>query len=122
MIEIPRITPEGAKELVDGGERVLFVDARSVESYAKANEQIPGSLRVPPGDASAYVDQLEKTGATVVAYCTCLNEQSSARVVLTLRQAGYDKAFALLGGFDAWRDAGLPLEPLGGGPAHAPMP
>jgi hypothetical protein len=34
-------------------------------------------------------------------------------VALFLRGRGY-RAFALLGGFNAWRDAGLPLLPLTG--------
>jgi rhodanese-related sulfurtransferase len=48
-------------------------------------------------------------------------------VALQLRQLGFSKAFALTGGFDAWKDAGLPLEALatGGarpnGDAHQPM-
>jgi len=33
-------------------------------------------------------------------------------VALQLRQLGFSKAFALAGGFDAWRDGGLPLEAL----------
>ena len=68
--DIPRITPEGVKDLLDAGQKVLFVDARSVDAYARASEQIPGSTRVPPGDAPAHIDQLKKTGAIIVAYCT----------------------------------------------------
>lgn len=33
-------------------------------------------------------------------------------MALQLRQLGLPKAFALDGGFDAWKDAGLPLEAL----------
>lgn len=68
--DIPRITPEGAKDLVDRGQSVVFVDARSPDAYARASEQIPGAIRVPVADADAYVDRLKKTGATIVAYCT----------------------------------------------------
>jgi 3-mercaptopyruvate sulfurtransferase SseA len=48
-------------------------------------------------------------------------------VALQLRQLGFPKAFALDGGFDAWKDADLPLEALtsrGARPksdAHQPM-
>jgi rhodanese-related sulfurtransferase len=47
-------------------------------------------------------------------------------VALQLRELGF-RAFALTGGFDAWKSAGLPVEPLRrGDPAenatlHQPM-
>ena len=43
-------------------------------------------------------------------------------MVQLLREAGYHEAYALLGGFNAWRDSGLPVAPVGGGEAHAPTP
>ena len=48
-------------------------------------------------------------------------------MALQLRQLGLPKAFALDGGFDAWKDAGLPLEALAtrkarpNSDAHQPM-
>ncbi|HYS82320.1 MAG TPA: hypothetical protein VEM76_16545 [Anaeromyxobacteraceae bacterium] len=48
-------------------------------------------------------------------------------MALQLRQLGLSKAFALAGGFEAWREAGLPLEVLATGSArpnrdaHQPM-
>jgi 3-mercaptopyruvate sulfurtransferase SseA len=34
-------------------------------------------------------------------------------VALTLRQAGWPMARALVGGWDAWKAAGRPVEPIG---------
>jgi len=48
-------------------------------------------------------------------------------VALQLRQLGFSRAFALKGGFDAWKNAALPLEPLAAddvrpsGDAHQPL-
>jgi rhodanese-related sulfurtransferase len=48
-------------------------------------------------------------------------------VALKLRELGFASAFALAGGFGAWQEAGLPVEPLHrGDPAqnaasHQPM-
>jgi rhodanese-related sulfurtransferase len=33
-------------------------------------------------------------------------------VALRLRELGYERAFAVIGGFDAWEHAGLPVQPL----------
>jgi rhodanese-related sulfurtransferase len=43
-------------------------------------------------------------------------------VALRLRERGHENAFALEGGFDAWRRTGQRLEPKSGGgfAAHAP--
>ncbi len=48
-------------------------------------------------------------------------------MALQLRQLGFSRAFALAGGFDAWKNAALPLEPLTAqdvrpsGDAHQPL-
>lgn len=87
------------------------VDARSAKAYGAATEHIPGSVRVPPDDVDRHAGEVPRQ-ATAVAYCTGPSEASSARVALKLRQLGAPRAFALTGGFDAWRGAGLPIEPL----------
>ena len=39
-----------------------------------------------------------------------MNEGTSARVALKLIQRGYKNVYPRLGGFEAWRKAGYPLE------------
>jgi 3-mercaptopyruvate sulfurtransferase SseA len=39
-----------------------------------------------------------------------VDEATSARVARRLRAAGWPKARALVGGWRAWRDAGLPVK------------
>jgi 3-mercaptopyruvate sulfurtransferase SseA len=40
-----------------------------------------------------------------------MDEATSARVALQLRRAGWPKARALEGGWQAWKKSGLPTEP-----------
>ena len=47
----------------------------------------------------------------MIAYCSCPNEVSSARVALLLHRKGVTRVRPLLGGIDAWRDLNYPLEP-----------
>lgn len=42
-----------------------------------------------------------------------MDEKTSVRVALTLVENGITNVSALLGGWDAWKDAGLPVEPRG---------
>jgi hypothetical protein len=48
---------------------LVFVDARSAESWSKADTQIPGSVRVPPDEAGAHVNEVPR-GRAIVTYCT----------------------------------------------------
>jgi 3-mercaptopyruvate sulfurtransferase SseA len=43
-----------------------------------------------------------------------MDEATSARVARELRRAGWPKARALVGGWQAWRGEGLPVEPKPG--------
>jgi len=73
-------------------------------------QQIPGSVRYS-GEALEAAEQLPfGKDAHVVLYCGSGN--SCSRVAQTLREKGYTNAEALEGGYAAWRDAGLPLEPI----------
>lgn len=46
-----RVTVEEVKSWMDQERAPVFVDARSAESWAKASQQVPESIRVPPDEA-----------------------------------------------------------------------
>ena len=46
----------------------------------------------------------------IVVYCACPNEASAAFAAKHLKQAGFKKIRPLLGGIDAWVQAGQPVE------------
>jgi rhodanese-related sulfurtransferase len=68
-MEITRITVDEVRERLARGERLTIVDARSAEAWAKAQTQIPGSVRVPPDDVAAHAEHVPRDRA-VVTYCT----------------------------------------------------
>jgi rhodanese-related sulfurtransferase len=68
-MDIPRIEANDIGEAMRRGERVVFVDARSVKSWDAATEQIPGSTRIPPEDIDQRGAELP-AGPITVAYCT----------------------------------------------------
>jgi rhodanese-related sulfurtransferase len=72
--------------------------------------QIPGSVRYN-GEEIENADRLPfSKEERVVLYCGSGN--SCSRVAQTLRDKGYANAEALEGGYTAWKEAGLPLEPI----------
>ena len=46
----------------------------------------------------------------IVVYCACPNEESAGMAANHLKQAGFKKIRPLLGGIDAWVQAGQPVE------------
>ncbi|HXI14397.1 MAG TPA: rhodanese-like domain-containing protein [Thermoanaerobaculia bacterium] len=68
-MEPKRITPEEARQLMDGTGRVTFIDSRNPEAWASSDEQLPGAIRVPLNHLETMLPQIPKDG-TVVAYCT----------------------------------------------------
>lgn len=68
-MEVTRITVDEVRERLARGEPLAIVDARSAESWGKAQTQIPGSIRVPPDDVADHADDVPRDRA-VVTYCT----------------------------------------------------
>ena len=99
-------------ELLGAGAPVIPLDVRRDDARVESSLQAVGSRRLGPQLAVADARRLGlPADAWLVAYCTCPNEETSARVTRDLQRAGFSRARALVGGFDAWRAAGLPLEP-----------
>ena len=69
-METPRISPQAVAERIRGGEQVVFLDARSPTAFEQATDQIPGSIRVPPGETDEHLAELPGGDPLVVAYCT----------------------------------------------------
>jgi rhodanese-related sulfurtransferase len=69
MMEPQRITPDEAKRRMDTGERVVFLDTRSVDAWRKAELQIRGSRRIPPDEVQSRLGEIPRDGL-VVTYCT----------------------------------------------------
>lgn len=64
-----RIPVPEARELLDRGEPVVFLDVRNPQAWAASNVKLPGALRVPLDELPARASELPRNGH-VVAYCT----------------------------------------------------
>jgi len=112
---LERLEPEAALAAVEDGAAVL-VDIRS-DSQRAAEGVVPVATfvarnvlewRLDP--ASEWRDpELADGGRRVIVMC---NEgYQSSLVAATLQELGHADATDLAGGFQAWRAAGLPVEP-----------
>ena len=88
------------------GAPVKVIDILKMPDYI----QFPGSLRYNGEELETARDLPFGKDERIVLYCGSGN--SCSRVAKTLREKGYQNAEALEGGYAAWKDAGLPLEPI----------
>ena len=113
---LERLQPQAAlRAQADGA---LIVDTRCAE-LRRDEGVIPGSVHVPLSvlywrldRSSGYSDPaLTDTERQVVLYCA--HGYSSSFAAATLRDLGFSRATDIVGGFEAWAAAGLPVTPLG---------
>ncbi len=56
-------------EILDRGERVIFVDARNPIAWAASRVKLPGAIRVPVDEVDRRIGEIPRDGH-VVPYCT----------------------------------------------------
>ncbi len=114
-----RLDPAAAVEAQNAG--ASLIDIRS-ETQIATDGTIPGALVIP---RNVLEWRLDPTGAhrhpqapgaegQVIVFCDAGYQSSLAAA--TLQELGFDRATDLDGGFQAWREAGLPIDPPVGAP------
>lgn len=101
-----RITIADAFEIVRAGNGVL-VDVRTADAHKIQN--IPGSIHIPYNEIATRARELPQD-KWIITYCTCPAEESSGAAASTLKNMGFERVAALLGGMQGWRAQGLPID------------
>jgi membrane protein DedA with SNARE-associated domain/rhodanese-related sulfurtransferase len=108
-LHMDRITVDELRGLIDEGRKILILDVRPREARTQ-HGIIPGAVPAHPEDIDPVVTTYSRE-LEIVVYCACPNEASAAVAAKHLKQAGFKKIRPLLGGIDAWVQAGQPVEP-----------
>jgi rhodanese-related sulfurtransferase len=112
---LERVDPAGAVDAVRAG--AVLVDIRA-ESQRARDGVVPGSVfiarnvlewRCDP-DGANRDERVADPDRPLIIMCDAGYQSSLAAA--TLHELGHDRATDLDGGFQAWRAAGLPVEPL----------
>ena len=103
------MTPAQVQEMLDRGEPIAFLDARSPTALESSEYELPGAIRVPADELDATLDQIPRD-RILIAYGDGPGEESSTRVVQALLAKGWKDVRPLLGGFAAWQEGGYPIE------------
>ncbi len=116
---LERLGPEDALAAQEAG--ALIVDTRSSEERRRVGV-IPGSLHIPlsvlewrldpdmdPAFHNRHVEGLDQWLVLV-----CEHGCSTSLAAARLHELGFHRATDLVGGFEAWAGAGLPIHHVGG--------
>ena len=112
---LERLSPEEAKAAMDRG--AALIDIRDEARIAK-DGVIPGAVyvhrnvlewRCEPGGEDS-IPELARTDRLLIIFCNA--GYTSSLAAASLRRMGLN-ATDLVGGFERWRDEGLPIDPPG---------
>ncbi len=96
------LSPQELRRLLDGGGVVL------VNVHVPYEGEIPGTdLFIPYYAVRARARELPGRDAAIAVYCR--SGRMSREAVQALAGLGYRRVYNLRGGFNAWREAGLPF-------------
>lgn len=110
---LSRLTPQEAADVADAGGTI--VDVRTGEQIAR-DGRLPGALeislnvlewRLDPSSSSRHRDA---PGLDDPVVLVCNQGYSSSLAASRLQSLGFTRATDVIGGFEAWRDAGLPVD------------
>ncbi len=104
--DVPRITVKDAKKDFDTGTAV-FIDTHSKVMFD--NEHIKGAINIPFNEMESHMDLVPR-GKKIITYCSCPAENTSAAVGHFLMEKGISNVYALVGGNNAWKTAGHPMD------------
>jgi rhodanese-related sulfurtransferase len=107
-------------ELRDGA---VLIDTRCAE-VRRADGAVPGAIHVPLSVLYWRLDPASPSANPRLAHpdtrviLLCQHGYSSSLAAATLRELGFDRATDVIGGFEAWQAAGLPVRPVRGAAGH----
>ena len=113
--EIVTISPQEAAARL-GDENTVLIDIRDIRELQREG-RIPGAHHAPRGMLEFWIDpespyhrEIFSSGKSFVFYCAA--GWRSALATKTAQDMGLQPVAHIEGGFGAWREAGLPVEPL----------
>ncbi|HYA28069.1 MAG TPA: rhodanese-like domain-containing protein, partial [Acidobacteriota bacterium] len=104
---VPDISPEELKDLMDRNAELTIIDMRTPEEYSRFC--IPGGLNVPGGDLILWAEELRHKPTVIV---NCAGRTRSIIGAAGLRRLGLTNVRALRNGTMGWVLAGFQLENL----------
>jgi membrane protein DedA with SNARE-associated domain/rhodanese-related sulfurtransferase len=108
QLRMDRVTVDELRNLIDEKKVQALVDVRSALTQA-ATGRIPGARAIDMKKIDEGFKDVPVEGEVIV-YCACPNEATAVKVAQKLKKVGFKRIRPLLGGIDAWIEAGHEVE------------
>ncbi|MCS7222247.1 MAG: molybdopterin-synthase adenylyltransferase MoeB [Anaerolineae bacterium] len=103
---VPELDVHEVKRRLDAGERLTVLDVRERDEWVQGH--VPGARFVPRGFLELRIEEIQPDrDAPIVVYCA-----GGVRSLLgarDLKAMGYTNVFSMRGGFNQWKNSGLPF-------------
>ena len=104
--DLPGLTVEEVKGMIDAGQRVQFIDARPKHYVARTQDIIDGAAWRDPERVKEWAGELSKTDPWS---CSVYGFHIGCQTAGALREAGFDAKY-MKGGHAAWKAIGGPVK------------
>jgi adenylyltransferase/sulfurtransferase len=105
--QITEVTPQQLHAALKNGQRPLVIDIREREEFEQGH--VPGAIFIPRGFLELRIEQHAfDPDAPIVLYCA--GGVRSALAARNLKEMGFTCVESLIGGFNGWKNAGLPFQ------------
>src|SRR6266702_1592647 len=108
-LRMARITVDELHQKLEAGENPIILDLRSLAEVERNPLLIRGARHMSMDEVQLRRHEIPRD-RDIILYCSCPNEESSARLALLLHRNGILRVRPLLGGIDAWRERNYPTE------------
>ena len=105
--ELPGVSVEEVKTMLDSGQRIQFIDARPKHYVTRTQDIIDGATWRDPERVKEWAGELSKSDPVVV-FCV-YGFHIGCQTAGTLREAGFDAKY-MKGGHAAWKAIGGPVK------------
>ena len=92
-------------KLREAGTGHLFIDVRELDEFREGH--MPGVRNLPLSELALYLTELRAANRL---YLSCLSGRRSSMAAKTLSRLGLPDVVNVSGGFQAWQNAGFPIE------------
>ncbi|MBI2981691.1 MAG: ThiF family adenylyltransferase, partial [Deltaproteobacteria bacterium] len=105
--EIRELQPKEVEALAKKNPKTVLIDVREPEEWQAG--VVPGAKTVARGFLELEIEEEVPDKETEVV-CYCAGGVRSALAARSLGQLGYRHVSSMIGGFNGWKNAGLPIE------------
>jgi rhodanese-related sulfurtransferase len=109
MLEGFEVTVATIKQHMRGGDIPQFVEVRHHQDHDWSLYKARGAVRIDDDKLEQHLDEIPHD-RTIVLYSTCPGDEASIRAAKLLLKDGWNDVHPLVGGFNAYLNAELPVE------------